>query len=70
MYRGTAIAGLAPAYVYGDYCSGTVWAFDLASGRNVCSSREFGRVTAVRAGPDGELYVLEHAGAVSRLVPG
>ena len=69
-YRGTAIADLAPAYVYSDYCSGTVWALDLAGGRNLTLLEGFSDVTAVRAGPDGELYVLEAGGAVYRLVPG
>jgi glucose/arabinose dehydrogenase len=70
VYRGTVIPGLAPAYVYGDYCFGTVWAFDLASGRNVVLVEGLAAVSAVRTGPDGELYVLERSGAVSRLVPG
>jgi glucose/arabinose dehydrogenase len=70
VYRGAVIPGLAPAYVYGDYCAGTVWAFDFASGRNVVLVEGLADVSAVRTGPDGELYVLEHAGAISRLVPG
>ena len=69
-YRGTAIAELEPAYVYSDYCSGKVWALDLAGGRNLTLLEGFSSVTAVRAGPDGELYVLEAGGTVHRLVPG
>ncbi len=70
VYRGTAIAGLAPAYLYGDFCSGTVWAFDAASGRNVVLLEGLSNLAAVRAGPDGELYLIQQSGAVSRLVPG
>jgi glucose/arabinose dehydrogenase len=70
VYRGTAIAGLAPAYVYSDYCAGRVWAFDLASGRNVVLVEGLDAVSAVRTGPDGELYVLELSGAVNKLIPG
>jgi glucose/arabinose dehydrogenase len=69
-YRGTAIAELEPAYVYSDYCSGTLWALDLAGGRNLVLLDGFDGVTAVRAGPDQELYVLEASGEVSRIVPG
>ena len=69
-YRGSAIAELEPAYVYSDYCSGMVWALDLAGGRNLTLLEGFSNVTAVRAGPDGELYVLEAGGAVHRLVSG
>jgi glucose/arabinose dehydrogenase len=67
-YRGTDIAELAPAYVYSDYCSGRLWALDLAGNRNLTLLTGFVSVTAVRSGPDGELYVLEHGGTVFRLV--
>jgi glucose/arabinose dehydrogenase len=69
-YRGTAITGLEPAYVYSDFCTSTIWALDLAGARTLTLLEGFEGVTAVRAGPDGELYVLERAGAVHRLVPG
>jgi glucose/arabinose dehydrogenase len=69
-YRGTAIPELAPAYVYSDYCSGIVWALDLAGGRNLTLLGGFQSVSAVRSGPDGELYVLELSGKLHRLVPG
>lgn len=68
-YRGTAIAELEPAYVYSDFCGGTVWALDLAGGRIVTLLSGLDGVTAVRAGPDGELYVLSRGGSVHRIVP-
>jgi glucose/arabinose dehydrogenase len=68
-YRGTAIAELEPAYVYSDFCGGTLWALDLAGGRVVTLLSGLDRVTAVRTGPDGEVYVLERTGGVHRLVP-
>jgi glucose/arabinose dehydrogenase len=70
VYRGTVIAGLAPAYVYSDYCAGVVWAFDIASGRNVVLVDGLDAVATVRTGPDGELYVLERSGGVNKLTPG
>ncbi len=69
-YRGTAIPELAPAFVYSDYCTGTIWALDLADGRNLTLIEGFDSVASVRAGPDGELYVLERSGTVHRLVAG
>jgi hypothetical protein len=69
-YRGTAIPELEPAYVYSDYCTSTIWALDLQGGRNLTLLEGFDGVSAVRAGPDGELYVLERSGTVHRLVPG
>ena len=69
VYRGTAIPELAPAYVYGDYCSGVVWAYDQV-GQRTLTLLELDSVTAIRTGPDGELYVLQAAGDVVRLVAG
>lgn len=69
-YRGTAIPELSPAFVYSDYCSGIVWALDLDGGRNLVLLDGFAGVTAIRADADGELYVLEADGTISRLVAG
>jgi glucose/arabinose dehydrogenase len=69
-YRGTAIPELEPAFVYSDFCAGTIWAFDPAGGRNLTLLEGFDSVASVRAGPDGELYVLERSGTVHRLVQG
>lgn len=68
-YRGTAIPELEPAFVYSDFCSGIIWALDLAGGRNLTLLTGFNSVSAVRAGPDGELYILELSGNVYRIVP-
>lgn len=67
-YRGTAIAELAPAFVYSDYCSGILWALDLAGARNLTLLDGFEGVTAIRADADGELYVLEAGGRIAQLV--
>lgn len=69
-YRGTTIPELAPAFVYSDYCSGILWALDLAGGRNLVLLDGLEGVTAIRADAAGELYVLEAGGAISQLVPG
>jgi glucose/arabinose dehydrogenase len=68
VYRGTAVAELQPAYVYSDYCGGKLWAFDLASGRNEQLLDGLDQVASIRTGPDGELYVLQLPGSVSRVV--
>jgi glucose/arabinose dehydrogenase len=69
-YRGTAIPELEPAFVYSDYCTSTIWALDLHGGRNLTLLEGFDSVSAVRAGPDDELYVLERSGTVHRLIAG
>jgi glucose/arabinose dehydrogenase len=70
VYRGTAIAGLAGTYVFGDFISGRIWGLqqgssgtwqrtELASTGKAISS--FGRDDA------GELLVVDYDGAVWRL---
>ena len=69
-YRGRAIAELAPAFLYSDFCNGTIWALDLAGARTLPLLTGFDSVAAVREGPDGEAYVLERSGTLHRLIPG
>jgi hypothetical protein len=60
---------LAGWYLYSDYCAGVLWALDVAGGRNIVLAEGLGQVTAVRAGPDGEAYVLAHNGRVFKVRP-
>jgi glucose/arabinose dehydrogenase len=69
VYRGTSIPGLAGAYVFGDYCSGKVWAMRLA-GDGAVERVELGVVDdLVSFGEDaaGEIYAISIAGPVLRL---
>lgn len=69
-YRGTAIPELEPAFLYSDFCNGTIWALDLAGARTLTLLDGFDSVVAIRVGPDGEPYVLERSGTMHRLIPG
>ena len=71
--RGDGAGTLAGWYVYGDYCSGTVWALEvtgqgasMAPGRNVAIGTVEG-LTAIVDGPGGELYAVSLQGPVLRL---
>ncbi|MDO9176497.1 MAG: PQQ-dependent sugar dehydrogenase, partial [Actinomycetota bacterium] len=76
VYHGSAIPSMVGWYVFGDWCSGKVWAMpaDLAAGSTVDVGQvqligRPGTVAAVRAGPDGELYVVGFTtGTVHRVV--
>jgi len=74
VYRGSAIPDLQGAYVYSDYCTGTIWALRF-DGSSVIAHEEIGQadfnVSSFAQGPEGELYVLEHAedGGIYRIVP-
>ncbi len=67
VYRGSLVDELEPAYVYGDWCSRDLWAFEAQSGRNVLLLEGLDQTVAVRLGPDGEIYILELTGSVYRL---
>jgi glucose/arabinose dehydrogenase len=72
VYRGASVPDLEGWYVFGDFCSGRLFAIFVAD-RTVARSAEIGQldsIAAVREGPDGELYVVSIAGPVARIVPG
>jgi glucose/arabinose dehydrogenase/predicted small lipoprotein YifL len=71
VYRGKAIAGLDGAYLYGDYCSGRIWAL-TQSASGAWNSRlllESGlAISSFGEDEAGEIYVADLAGgAVYRL---
>ena len=68
--RGPRAGGLAGWYVFGDYCSGTVWGFDtttLGNTPNVVELTEVPELAAVAEGPGGALYAVSQSGPVYRL---
>lgn len=71
VYRGRALAGLAGAYVFGDYCEGTVFAL-VPKGETyerVSLGINVGRSALVSFGQDnaGELYTLSLSGAIAKI---
>ena len=71
VYRGSN-ASLRGRYIYGDYCSGIVWSFKIASGKATGLRRERFRIESVTSfGEDvaGELYGVSHGGTIYRLTP-
>jgi glucose/arabinose dehydrogenase len=61
VYRGTKVPAAAGHYFYGDYCSGTVWSFKIASGKAIGLRREPFTVKGLSSfGEDsaGELYLM------------
>jgi len=72
VYRGARIPGLAGRYLFGDYCSGRIWALTEAGGNRWTMapllSTEL-RISSFGEDAAGEIYVVDHAGAVHLLVP-
>ena len=74
VYRGSAYPSLVGSYVFGDYCSGRLFAFnadDAIAGRPVAAV-QVGQVpfSISSFGEDeaGELYVVDLSGAIYRLI--
>jgi glucose/arabinose dehydrogenase len=69
VYRGVAYPQLNGVYVYGDYCTGTIWgAVRDAAGswsKQVIATSQF--ISSFGEDEAGELYVVEHSGSVKRI---
>jgi glucose/arabinose dehydrogenase len=73
VYRGTAIPALAGWYVYGDYCSGEVWAVNSTASSKPTPVRLLGSgsgrlIAGFGQGDAGELYLCDLRGTVYRIV--
>jgi glucose/arabinose dehydrogenase len=71
VYRGSAVPAAAGRYVFGDYCSGTLWSFPAAAGRAAAAVR-FGTIANLSSfGEDanGELYAVSTSGVLYALHP-
>jgi glucose/arabinose dehydrogenase len=71
VYKGSN-AALRGRYIYGDYCSGTIWSFKIVGGKATAQQRESFEISSVSSfGQDnaGELYGVSHGGTIYRLTP-
>jgi glucose/arabinose dehydrogenase len=71
--RGANAGDLAGWYVFGDYCSGQIWALDPAAPPTeprVIEIAELPAVVAIAEGPDRELYAVSNSGTVAQVTPG
>ena len=69
VYRGKAVPALAGRYLYGDYCSGTIWSLAAKGGKAVPRREPFSVADLVSFAEDaaGELYSVSHGGTVYRV---
>ena len=70
VYRGVRLPSLAGAYVYGDFCSGKIWAVRQEGGavteHRLLVDSDL-RLAAFGEGPEGELYMLSFDEKIYRL---
>jgi glucose/arabinose dehydrogenase len=72
VYRGEMVPGLQGYYLYGDWCTGTIWAALPKSGGewSATVSLESGRqISSFGEDEAGELYLVDYSGAVLRFGP-
>ena len=75
VYRGAVQPDLEGVYLYGDYCSGTIWAASaaemLAGTANATPVLEFdGSLVSFGVDEAGELYAVDRDGRILRIVAG
>ncbi len=66
VYRGSELRTLVGAYIFGDFCSGYIWALD-ANGQARELIRSNLKLSAFGEDLAGELYALDYTGGVYRL---
>jgi glucose/arabinose dehydrogenase len=69
VYRGANVAAAKGRYIYGDYCSGTIWSFVAGAGRKSAATVA-GKIASLSSfGEDasGELYAVGTDGALYQL---
>lgn len=70
VYRGSRLPSLVGAYLYGDFCTGNIWALRHDSGQVVeqalIANTDL-QIASFAEGPDGEVYILSFTGEIARL---
>ncbi|HLB47798.1 MAG TPA: PQQ-dependent sugar dehydrogenase [Anaerolineales bacterium] len=71
VYRGSALPSLDGVYFFGDYCSGFIWTL-VPNGQDAWDSALFVQsglnISSFGEDASGELYVVDHGGAVYKLM--
>lgn len=71
VYRGSAIAALRGFYLYGDFCSGRVWALPVAARggrRPELLARSSLAIASFAEDSAGEIYIVDFGGTIHRIV--
>lgn len=67
-YRGVAVPEVSSTYLYGDYCSGELWAIPLEGGEPVIVARGLNNLASIATDSAGRIYLLRQGRPVSTLV--
>ncbi len=69
--RSEAVPDLPGWYLFGDYCSGQIWALDPTappSEPRVVEIAQLDALAAIAGGPDGDVYAVSNGGTVARFI--
>lgn len=72
VYRGQAIPALQGVYIFGDWCSGKLWATyrdDSGDWQTIPFGESHRQITAFGQGDDGELYLVAYNGGIWKFMP-
>ena len=70
VYRGSNIPALRGWYVFGDYCSGEIWAMSATASDHaskILLRNSSASISSFGEGAGGELYVVDLGGTISRI---
>ena len=67
VYRGTKVPAIAGAYVYGDTCTGEVWAINPAKPAQVLIASGAGALSSFAVEADGEITLLSFGRSITRI---
>ena len=70
VYRGKTIPELQGKYIFGDYCTGTIWTIDKSANFEMqeLMKTDF-NISSFGEDAVGELYVVNYAGAIYKFIP-
>jgi glucose/arabinose dehydrogenase len=71
--RDDSVPDLAGWYLFGDYCTGQIWALDPTAPPDeprVVEIAELSGLVAITSGPEAEVYIVSNGGTVARLIAG
>ena len=67
VYRGTKIPSLQGTYVFGDFCTGTIWGYQKGTTQTLLTTDQ--QISSFGEDRNGELYVVGYGGEIFRMTP-
>ncbi len=70
VYRGKEISKLQGLYIFGDFCTGTIWTIDKKENNTMKETMKTDlNISSFGEGVNGEFYVVDYNGGIYKLMP-